>query len=83
MAITHRTLRKVPATPRNLALDARRKKKFERDFGRWMKKVKAAMRKRPCKHLQIYLDQLWPMVIPPVYGHTLVPLGAKRKRGRR
>ena len=83
MAITRRTSRKVPATPRNLALDARRKKKFEKDFERWEKKVRAAMKKKPCKHLQIYLDQLRPMVHIPIYGFLLIPSSKKGRGGRR
>ena len=69
MAPKHKSRHLVPPTPKNLALDARRKRDFEKAFEKWEKQFKAALKKKPgCKDLEIYLKQIRPMVKPPAYG---------------
>lgn len=80
MATRRKSRRRIAATPRNLALDARRKRNFEMAFEKWDKKAKAAMKKRSWGTLRILLRQIRPMVYMPLYGAGLYFVG-KRPRG--
>jgi hypothetical protein len=80
VATRRRSRRRIAATPRNLALDARRKRNFERAFEKWEKKAKAAMKKRSWGTLRILLKRIRPMVFVPLYGAGLYFVG-KRPRG--
>lgn len=77
MATRRKSQRKIAATPRNLALDARRKRNFERAFEKWERKAKAAMKKRSWGTLQILLKKIRPMVHVPLYGAGLYFVGQR------
>ena len=84
MAMKRRSRQVVPATPKNLALDAQRKIYFEKSFDNWEKKFKEALKKSPgCKNLEVYLKQIHPMVRRPAFGFILVPVGHKHSRRKR